>query len=99
MLNDISQRYSFDVMCTLAFGKDMGYLDGTADAADEAIFKEIQNSLDIIGLLVHIPWILKVLEKLSKYVGPMKMYNDWSADKVGLRKEVGSIKTAACNLD
>ncbi|KAK7725396.1 hypothetical protein SLS57_003873 [Botryosphaeria dothidea] len=85
---DTIQRYSFDVMCTLAFGEPMGYLTGKTTAQDESIFKSIHDSLDMIALFVHTPWIIKIMEVCSVIPGPIKRLNDWSATKVGLRKKM-----------
>lgn len=75
-------------MCTLAFGEPMGYLTGKTTAQDESIFKSIHDSLDMIALFVHTPWIIKIMEVCSVIPGPIKRLNDWSATKVGLRKKV-----------
>ncbi|EKG12963.1 Cytochrome P450 [Macrophomina phaseolina MS6] len=88
VFNELVQRYSFDIMCTLAFGQPMGYLTGKTTAQDESIFKSIHDSLDMIALFVHTPWIIKILEVCSMIPGPMKRLNDWSAAKVELRKKV-----------
>ncbi|GME46989.1 cytochrome p450 [Neofusicoccum parvum] len=88
LINDLCQRYSFDIMCSLAFGKSGGYLLGQTGARDEAIFKIIHDSLDVIALVVHTPWVIKILENCSKIPGPMKSLNDWSAEKVEMRKKM-----------
>lgn len=88
MFNQMIQRYSFDIMCTLAFGDARGYLTGKTTVEDEVIFKSLHDSLDVIGLFVHAPWMIKILEVCSMIPGPMKRLNDWSARKVELRRQV-----------
>ncbi|KAB2574534.1 benzoate 4-monooxygenase cytochrome P450 [Lasiodiplodia theobromae] len=88
MFNQMIQRYSFDIMCTLAFGDARGYLTGKTTVEDEVIFKSLHDSLDVIGLFVHAPWMIKILEVCSMIPGPMKRLNDWSARKVELRRQM-----------
>ncbi|KAL1630131.1 hypothetical protein SLS54_000991 [Diplodia seriata] len=47
--NEMAQRFSFDIMCALAFGEPAGYLTGKTTVDDESIFKSMYDSLDVIG--------------------------------------------------
>ncbi|KAL0256524.1 hypothetical protein SLS55_008919 [Diplodia seriata] len=86
--NEMAQRFSFDIMCALAFGEPAGYLTGKTTVDDESIFKSMYDSLDVIGLFVHTPWMIKTLETCSGLPGPMKRLRDWSAAKVERRKQM-----------
>ncbi|OJD40813.1 cytochrome p450 [Diplodia corticola] len=86
--NEMAQRFSFDVMCALAFGKPGGYLNGKSTVEDESIFKSIYESLEMIGLFLHTPWMIKMLEIFSVLPGPMKRLKDWSSAKVQVRKQM-----------
>ncbi|APA07309.1 hypothetical protein sscle_02g020790 [Sclerotinia sclerotiorum 1980 UF-70] len=92
VINDLCIYYSYDVISALAFGIFTQFLDGTQTAEVKNILDNIQSGIVAIGLLVHVPWVLTILETLSVLGGPMKEFNDWSACQVEARRHMQNPK-------
>lgn len=88
IVNELCIQYSYDVMSALAFGISTRFLDGKQDANAKKIVDDIQSGIVAVGALLHVPWILTVIETLSFLGGPMKEFNDWSAARVEDRRYV-----------
>ena len=88
VINDLSIHYNYDVMSALAFGEEMGFVTGEVDDAANEILQNIQNGVDAIGLLLHVPWLMTTLTTFSWAIGPMRKWNEWSKDQAERRKRV-----------
>ncbi|KAF2703227.1 cytochrome P450 [Pleomassaria siparia CBS 279.74] len=87
--------YSYDVMAALAFGKPMGFVKGDRSEVAESILATFTDSLEIMGLLWHVPWVMKAMGVLGSFGGPLKVWKDWSTEKM---QERMAIKDAAPDL-
>ncbi|KAF7867161.1 hypothetical protein EAF04_005245 [Stromatinia cepivora] len=92
VINDLCIHYSYDVISALAFGIFTRFLDGKQTAKVKNIVDNIQSGIVAVGILVHVPWILTILETLSVLGGPMKEFNDWSACQVEARRHMQNPK-------
>ncbi len=50
-------------------------------------YDAVHDGVMAVGALVHIPWILTVVESIS-FAGPIRQFNLWSAEQVELRRNV-----------
>ncbi|KAF2131445.1 cytochrome P450 [Dothidotthia symphoricarpi CBS 119687] len=77
--------YSYDVMAELAFGKPMGFTKGDSSDVADGIVQTFTDGLQIMGLLMQIPWMFNALGALTELAGPMKVWKDWSVSQMNAR--------------
>jgi hypothetical protein len=58
-INKLYIHYSYDVMSSLAFGAPAKFLKGESSEFANKVSSEIQWRIRMVGLLIHIPWVLK----------------------------------------
>ncbi|OJJ42108.1 hypothetical protein ASPZODRAFT_137494 [Penicilliopsis zonata CBS 506.65] len=87
LVNEVCIHYSYDVMSALAFGDPMGFIQGDSNAVANSVLNNIQNGVDAIGLLLHVPWLMGMLTTFSWAIGPMRQWNEYSEGLVELRKK------------
>ncbi|KAH8603050.1 cytochrome P450 monooxygenase-like protein [Bisporella sp. PMI_857] len=87
IVNELCIHYSYDIMSALAFGSSTQFIEGNSSETANTILANIQEGILAIGYLLHIPWMLSVAETLS-FVGPMKMFKDWSSEQVEKRRHM-----------
>ncbi|KAL3465446.1 cytochrome P450 [Aspergillus heterothallicus] len=92
LVNEICIHYSYDVMSALAFGEPMGYIKGESNSTAKSVLDNIQKGVDAIGLLLHVPWLMGTLTTLSWAIGPMREWNNYSAELVVKRKNMKNSK-------
>ncbi|KAG0646070.1 Cytokinin biosynthesis 2 [Hyphodiscus hymeniophilus] len=86
-LNDLCIHYSYDVMSALAFGDSTRFLEGKSTKTATKILDNIREGIVAVGALLHVPWILTVVESIS-FAGPMMEFNRWSAEQVDKRSQM-----------
>ena len=89
VVNDLCIHYSYDVMSSLAFGSSTGFIDGTSSDVATTILNNIKEGIVAVGLFLHVPWMLTIVETLS-FVGPMKLFKSWSSEKVAERRKMNN---------
>jgi hypothetical protein len=94
VVNDLAVHYSYDVMTQLAFGERGGFIDNTSSDSANDVVDGLHTAFDIIGLLNHVPWMMKLLTVFSFLPGPMRAVNDWSAQALKRRKKVRTFPPA-----
>ncbi|KFZ12717.1 hypothetical protein V502_06954 [Pseudogymnoascus sp. VKM F-4520 (FW-2644)] len=87
VVNDLCIHYSYDVMSSLAFGSSTGFIEGTSSDVATTILNNIKEGIVAVGLFLHVPWMLTIVETLS-FVGPMKLFKSWSSEKVAERRKM-----------
>lgn len=89
VVNDLATYYSYDVMTQLAFSEPRGFLDGSAPASERQMLADLQQGIDAIGLLQHVPWVLGILMKLATtFPTPMSAFNGWAAKALAKRMKM-----------
>lgn len=83
----MTKNYSYDVISTLGFGNSTRFLEGKSTEVATRIFGAIERGVIAIGLLLHVPYFLTIMETFT-YTGPMGEFNQWAADEVIRRKKV-----------
>jgi hypothetical protein len=81
-INELCIHYSYDVMSSLAFGASAKFLEGESSEFANKVLSEIQFGIRVVGFLIHIPWVLTILEPIETG------YNIWSREQVENRKKV-----------
>lgn len=81
--------YSYDVMSVLTFGKPMGFIKGESSEVAQSILHTFMDSLTTLGVLTHIPWLMKTFWLLGSWTGPLKRWSDWSQQQMRERMTVG----------
>ncbi|OKL55488.1 hypothetical protein UA08_09188 [Talaromyces atroroseus] len=87
--NALTKHYSYDVISTLGFGNSTRFLEGESTEVAKRVFGAIERGVVAIGLLLHVPYLLTVMETFT-YHGPMGGFNLWAAEEVQRRKKVGN---------
>jgi hypothetical protein len=83
--------YSYDVMSLLAFQTPMGYIKGEQLEDAQKALDIMTGSLEIYGLLQHVPWIMQMLFKLGSIApGPLKMWTQWTVKHMQARLAVSA---------
>ncbi|KAF2737787.1 cytochrome P450 [Polyplosphaeria fusca] len=85
-LNEFCIHYSYDVMSALVFGRSMGFNTGQSSDVANRIIQIIADSLHALGLMCHIPWLMKALGTLLSSAGPMALWEDWTRDQLAERR-------------
>ncbi|KAK2793068.1 hypothetical protein FQN52_002216 [Onygenales sp. PD_12] len=91
-VNELCIHYSYDVMSALAFGKAMGFITGTSEGDATEILQNMQEGVDAIGFLLHIPWLLGIVTTFSWAIGPLRKWNNYSNEQAELRKKMKNPK-------
>jgi hypothetical protein len=94
VVNELCIHYSYDVMSALAFGRSTQFIEGKSSDTANTILANIQEGILAIGVLLHVPWMLNIVETLS-FVGPMKVFKEWSAEQVEHRRHVSDLYKAS----
>lgn len=89
IINDLCIHYTFDVMSSLAFGDSTKFLERESTVTATRVLKGIQTAFVAFGALVHIPWVLIILESIS-FAGPLREFNRWSVEQLEKRRKVRS---------
>jgi cytochrome P450 len=80
--------YSYDVMAALAFGKPMGFIKGEQSEIAASILATFTNSVQALGYMYLMPWLMNTLGVLTSFIGPMKEWRDWSVSQMKARMAV-----------
>lgn len=80
--------YSYDVMAALAFGKPMGFIKGEQSEVAASILATFTNSVQALGYMYHMPWLMNAIGVLTSFAGPMKEWRDWSVSQMRARMKV-----------
>jgi cytochrome P450 len=89
IINDLCIHYTYDVMSSLAFGDSTKFLERESTATATRVVNGIQIAFVAFGALVHVPWVLTILECIS-FASPLGEFSHWSAEQVEKRRNVGS---------
>lgn len=81
--------YSYDTMAALAFGKPMGFIKGEQSDVAASILATFTNSVQALGYMYHMPWLMNTVGVLTSFAGPMKEWRDWSVSQMRERMKVG----------
>ena len=87
-LLDYTTYYSYDVMAALAFGKPMGFIKGEQSDVAASILATFTNSVQALGYMYHMPWLMNAIGVLTSFAGPMKEWRDWSVSQMQARMKV-----------
>ena len=87
-LLEYATYYAYDVMAALAFGQPMGFIKGESSDVAESILSTFTTSLDAMGFMYHMPWLMNALGVLTSVAGPMKQWKDWSVNQMKARMAV-----------
>lgn len=87
--NVLMKHYSYDVISTLGFGNSTRFLEEKSTDVARHVFSVIEQGVIAIGLLLHVPYLLTVMETFT-FRGPMGGFNRWAADEVIRRQKVCS---------
>lgn len=88
--NALTKHYSYDVISTLGFGNSTRFLEGESTDVAKRVFGAIERGVIAIGILLHVPYLLTIMEAFT-YQGPMGEFNQWAAAEVVRRKKVRGI--------
>jgi len=86
-VNELCMHYSYDAMSSMAFGNSTKFLEGNQTEKATNVLKGVHDGVMAVGALVHVPWILTVVESIS-FAGPIRQFNLWSAEEVERRRNV-----------
>ncbi|KAF2089797.1 putative benzoate 4-monooxygenase cytochrome P450 [Saccharata proteae CBS 121410] len=87
-INDICTHFSYDVMSALAFGHPAGFTNEKCSEKSRRVLEGIHVGMDAIAVLIHVPWVMTMLEACSSLPSPMKLFNDWSKEQVEFRSKM-----------
>jgi hypothetical protein len=87
-LLEYTTYYSYDVMAALAFGKPMGFIKGEQSDVAASILATFTNSVQALGYMYHMPWLMNAIGVLTSFAGPMKEWRDWSVSQMRARMAV-----------
>jgi cytochrome P450 len=100
-LLEYATYYSYDVMAALAFGKPMGFIKGEQSDVAASILATFMNSVQALGFMYHMPWLMNTIGVLTSFAGPMKEWRDWSVSQMKARMQVhlphGNLTEAIAN--
>lgn len=82
IINELCIHYSYDVMSSLAFGASAKFLEGESSEFANKVLSEIQWGIRMVGFLIHIPWVLTIVESIESG------FTKWSRGQVENRKKV-----------
>lgn len=88
VINQLAIHYSYDVMSALAFGTSTHFTEGKSTAMATAILNSITEGVVAVGFFMHVSWFLTIVETLSAFGGPMKMWKVWCDEQVATRREM-----------
>ncbi|EFQ89700.1 hypothetical protein PTT_13938 [Pyrenophora teres f. teres 0-1] len=91
-LLEYTTYYSYDVMAALAFGKPMGFIKGEQSDVAASILATFTNSVQALGYMYHMPWLMNAIGVLTSIAGPMKEWRDWSVSQMRIRMKVRDAK-------
>ncbi|CAN9145904.1 unnamed protein product [Alternaria alternata] len=91
-LFEYATYYSYDVMAALAFGKPMGFIKGEQSDVAASILATFTNSVQALGYMYHMPWLMNAIGVLTSFAGPMKEWRDWSVSQMKARMQVRDAK-------
>lgn len=74
-------------MAALAFGTSTEFIQGNSGKAGE-VLAGIDGGVRFFGYVLQLTWALTLVETLGKLGGPLKAWNEWSAECVEERKKV-----------
>lgn len=80
--------YSYDVMAALAFGKPMGFIKGEQSDVAASILATMMGSVQALGYMYLMPWLMNTIGVLTSFAGPMKEWRDWSVSQMKARMQV-----------
>jgi cytochrome P450 len=87
-LLEYTTYYSYDVMAALAFGKPMGFIKGEQSDVAASILATFTNSVQALGYMYLMPWLMNAIGVLTSFAGPMKEWRDWSVSQMRARMAV-----------
>ena len=87
-LSEYTSHYSYDTMAALAFGKPMGFIKGEQSDVAASILATFTNSVQALGYMYHMPWLMNTIGVLTSFTGPMKEWRDWSVSQMRARMKV-----------
>lgn len=90
-LLEYTTYYSYDVMAALAFGKPMGFIKGHQSDVAASVLATFTNSVQAMGYMYHMPWLMNSLTVLTSVSGPMKEWRDWSVGQMKGRMAVSNV--------
>jgi cytochrome P450 len=90
-LFEYATYYSYDVMAALAFGKPMGFIKGEQSDVAASVLATFTNSVQALGYMYHMPWLMNAIGVLTSFAGPMKEWRDWSVSQMKARMQVTSL--------
>jgi len=90
-LSEYTSHYSYDAMAALAFGKSMGFIKGEQSDVAASILSTFTNSVQALGYMYHMPWLMNTIGVLTSFAGPMKEWRDWSVSQMRARMKVRTI--------
>jgi hypothetical protein len=84
-LLEFMMHYSYDIATDVAFGNHSGFTKGEASDAANHVLTAFEQGIDAMGLTYHLPWLLKALNSMTSFVGPMKHWTNWSMSQMDER--------------
>jgi hypothetical protein len=84
-LLEFMSHYSYDVSSDLAFGDPLGFTKGEESETAKWVLTVFEQAIDALGLMYHLPWLLKALGTINSIAGPVKVWTDWSIAKMDAR--------------
>ncbi|KAH7414182.1 cytochrome P450 [Phaeosphaeria sp. MPI-PUGE-AT-0046c] len=92
-LLDNMTYYSYDVMSLLAFQTPMGFVKGEQLQDAQEALDIMTGSLEVFGLLHHVPWLMQMLFTLGSVApGPLKTWTQWSVKHMQARLAIENAK-------
>jgi len=85
LLNELCRYYIYDAMSSLTFGYSTQFLEGRSTKAATEALDNITKGITEIGILLHVPWLLTILETIP-FAGPLKNYNLWCDEQIEKRR-------------
>jgi hypothetical protein len=92
-LLEFMMHYTYDIASDVAFGKPMGFTKGEASEAANWVVTAFEQGIEAMGVVVHLPWLLKALGVMNSVAGPMKHWTNWSINQMDDRLAVRTDST------
>jgi hypothetical protein len=71
----------------------MGFTKGEASEAANWVVTAFEQGIEAMGVVVHLPWLLKALGVMNSVAGPMKHWTNWSINQMDDRLAVRTDST------
>ncbi|KAF2113871.1 cytochrome P450 [Lophiotrema nucula] len=87
-LNEFCVHYSYDVMSALVFGTSIGFNTGQSSEVARRIVAILSGNLHGLGVMLHVPWFMKAIATPLSFVGPVKLWEEWTRDRLAERRAI-----------